>query len=188
MKPVHRNAWIASGLIVVAIAGAVAYSSGREYKIRFTEAQIQSTLAARAPFTDTYFRIFEVTLASPRVELIDDSDRVKAGADVILNIYVNDEPRPLGGSIDFSGSVDYVAERGEFFLVEPTIENLDVEGVPAAFEKRVRSVLELAIANFYETRPIYRLTGDKLEKRAARMLLRDVHVADDVLTVTLGLP
>lgn len=179
---------ICVGLALAAAVAAAFYFSGREYKLRFAEADIQSKLAENAPFTERYFGIFEVTLSSPRVELLDGSDRISAGADVTLNIHINDNPRPIGGTIDFSGAVDYVPEQGQFFLVEPVIENFDVQGIPAAFEGRARLALSAALARFYATRPIYTLDDGDLRQNAARLLLRDVDVADDVLTVTLGVP
>ena len=126
-------------------------------------------------------------LDDPRLALIEGSDRVNAGLDVTLNININDEPLPLGGELDVSGGVRYEATDGQFFLTDPVIENLSVQGVPAKYTDRVNSVLTKAIGEYYSDRPIYTLTGSDVKTATTKLLLKDVVVEERVLIVTLGI-
>ena len=119
--------------------------------------------------------------------MIEGSDRVNAGLDVTLNININDEPLPLGGELDVSGGVRYEATDGQFYLTDPVIENLSVQGVPAKYTDRVNSVLTKAIGEYYSDRPIYTLTGSDVKTATTKLLLKDVVVEERVLIVTLGI-
>lgn len=175
-------------LVIVAIGavGTYLYFQGKEYTFRFTEAELQEKLAERLPLRKTHLFIFEVVLDNPRLELIEGSNRVNAGLDVILNIRISDEPLPLGGELDVSGGVRYEATDGQFFLTDPVVENLSVQGVPAKYTDRVNSVLTLAIGEYFSDRPIYTLNDSDVKTATAKLLLKNVVVEDRVLIVTLG--
>ena len=178
---------IGLAVLMIAAIGAYLYLQDKEFTFRFTEAELQETLALRLPISKTYLFIFEVVLDEPRLSLVEGSNRVNAGLDVTLNIYINDNPLPLGGAVDVSGGVRYDAAEGQFFLTDPIIENLAVQGIPARYTDQVNSVLTKALGEFYEERPIYTLDDANMKTAAARLVLKNVVVENKVLVVTLGL-
>ncbi len=184
----NSRRWIMlSVLAVLLIGGVVLIAAQNDYEYRFTEPQLQEKLGARLPLTRTYLFIFDVTLDGPRVDLVEGSDRVAAGIDIILNIKLGDSGVPLAGAVDISGAIDYQPETGEFFLTDPVIEALRIQGVPERYADQSRSVIESALAEYYKTRPIWSLEGTDAAKMAGRLLLKDVTVEDEELVVTLGL-
>jgi hypothetical protein len=178
---------IVLALLLVGVGGAYWYFAGRTYVIAIPEAELRDRIAERLPFTRTYVMVLQVTLDNARVELVEGSDRLDAGVDLVLNIRVGREPLNLGGSIDLSGAIAYRADGGQFFLTEPRIDRLDVQGVPEEYRERVREALTRALAEYFATRPLYTLKATDLKQSAARMLLKDVVVADKQLVITLGL-
>ena len=186
MTPSRRWIWIAA-IAVMVIGGVLFIAAQRDYQYRFTEQQLQQKLSARLPLTSTYFYIFDVTLDGPRVDLVEGSDRVAAGVDIMLNIKIGDSDVPLGGAVDVSGAIDYQPESGEFFLADPVVEALNIDGVPDRYADQSRSVIESALTEYYKTRPIYTLEGTDAAKVAGRLLLKKVTVKDEELVVTLGL-
>ena len=174
-------------LLVVAVGGTVYYFSGKEYIFRFSANQIQEKINAKLPLTKSYLFIFQVTLDKPRVALEDRSRRVKAGLDIVLNIQAGNEPKPLGGSVDVSGGVRYSPQTAEFFLTDPIIERLAVQGVPELYTQKVNSVLTQALAEYYASHPIYTLKATDTKQAAARLVLKDVIIDKGELVVTLGL-
>jgi len=176
-------------LVVLAVGalGAYLYFQGKEYVFRFTEAELQEKLSERLPLHKTYLFIFTVVLDEPRLDLVEGSDRVNAGLDVTLNIKIDDEPLPLGGELDVSGGVRYHAPEGQFFLTDPVIENLSVQGVPTTYTNRVNTILTKAIGEYYADRPIYTLRSSDVKTATAKLLLKSVVVEERVLIVTLGL-
>ena len=173
-------------ILALGAVGAYLYFQGREYTFQFTEAQLREKLAERLPLRKTYLFIFEVVLADPRLALIEGSERVNAGLDVTLNIKINDQPLPLGGEIDVSGGVRYDPAGGQFFLTDPVIEHLQVQGVPTDYTDRVNSILTKAVGEYYLDRPIYTLTNLDVKTATAKLLLKSVAVKEGVLIVTLG--
>ena len=172
--------------VLVSLVGTYFYFEGREYEFRFSEDDLRQKMSERLPIERTYLFIFQVVLDSPRITLVEGSDRVQAGLDVTLNIRINDEALPLGGSVDASGGVRYDSIEGEFYLTDPIVESLAVQGVPAKYTDRVNSVLTKAIAEYYEDRPIYTLRDSDVKQAAAKLVLKSVVVQDRLLVVTLG--
>ena len=172
--------------VAVLIAGLIYFATQRDFTFRFSETEIQRQLSERLPFTKRYLFIFDVTIDEPRVDLVDGSERVTAGADVMLNIRIGESDIPLTGAVDVSGEVDYQAEGGAFYLVNPVIENLSIDGLPDSYAEKSSEVVEAAMSEFYRNRPIYRLEGSNA-KNAGRMLLKGVAVENEELVVTLGL-
>jgi len=183
----RRNAIIVSALLTLCAVGAYLYFDGREYTFRLTEAELQTKLAERLPLQKTYLFIIQVVLDNPRLALVEGSDRVNAGLDVTLNIKINDEPLPLGGKLDASGGIRYDGKEGQFFLTDPVIENLEVQGVPANYTDRVNTILTKAIGEYYSTRPIYDLSSADVKGATTKLLLKRIVVEHRVLIVTLGI-
>ena len=173
-------------VLLVSLLGAYFYFGGREYQFRFSEDELRGKLSKRLPIEKTYLFIFQVVLDRPRVTLVEGSDRVQAGLDLTLNIHINEEPLPLGGSVDASGGVRYDPLEGAFYLTDPVVERLAVQGIPARYTDRVNSVLTKAIAEYYKDRPIYTLKESDVKQAAAKLVLKSVVVQNRLLVVTLG--
>jgi hypothetical protein len=174
-------------LLVTAGGGAYYYLRGLDHRLRFSQQQLQQKLAAKLPLTKTYLAIFDVTLDRPRVVLKEGSDRVNAGLDVTLNIRLGNQAQPLGGSLDASGGIRYVPERGELFLTDPVIERSSLQGLPEKYAEKLNGVLARVLADYYADHPIYRLSTDDPKQAAVRWVLKQVVVEDGELVVTLGL-
>lgn len=174
-------------IIVFALGGLYTYFSGKEYVYRFSEQQLQEKLNSKLPFSRRYLLIFEVTLDKPRISLVDGSDRIAAGLDIILNIHVSNSATPLGGTVDVSGKLAYDSGKGEFFLTDPVIEKLEVQGIPEKYTKKASIVIAQALGDFYKANPVYRLSGTDMKQAAARLALKDVVIKEQVLIVTLGI-
>jgi hypothetical protein len=181
-----KGAAIGGIILVVLLASAYFYFSGKEYVFRFTESEIQNTLETNLPLTKTYLFIIQVTLKNPRVQLENGSRRVNAGLDVVLNITVDQNPEPLGGSVDVSGGVRYLSETGEFFLTDPNIERLHIQGVSEGYTDKVNSALTKALAEYYSEHPIYKLSSFDAKQVTVKMVLRNVVVENQELVITLG--
>jgi hypothetical protein len=181
-----RAKW-ASVLVLPLIFAAVAfyYFHGKEYVYVIPEEALQEKLAASFPVTKSYL-IFQITLDHPRVSLHDGSGRVDAGIDTVVNIRVGQEPNPLGGSFDVSSGIRYVPESGEFFLTDPDIRRFAIQGVPDRYAKTVNEIMTKALADYYASHPVYKLSEIDVKHLAIRLTLKRVVVKDRQLIVTLG--
>jgi hypothetical protein len=183
----NKSILAAVAIVAILMASTYFYFSGKEYVVRMSESEIREKLDEKLPLTKSYFLIIHITLKNPRVLLENGTKRVNAGLDVLLNITIGKNTKPLGGTIDVSGGVRYLAENGEFFLTNPVIENLGVQGIPDKYLLKVNKALTQALAKYYEENPIYTLRATDVKKAAARMVLKDVVVENKELVVTLGI-
>ena len=182
-----KAAIISSIAILSLLVGAYVYFAGKEYVYRFSESQIQESLQEKLPLTNTYFFIIQVSLKNPRVQLENGSNRVNAGLDVEFNITVNNNPNPLGGSVDASGGIRYVSEEGQFLLTDPVIERMSVQGISQEYLEKANSARTKALADYYSKHPIYTLSTLDAKQTAARMVLKNVVVENRELVITLGI-
>lgn len=182
-----RNILIALALaIIAAAAGAYWYYSGKEYVIRLTEAELQAKLDQRFPMHRDLLFVVQMDLAHARVHLLEGSNRVSIGVDVTLNIRLRDQPKSFGGSIDVDGGLRYEAFKGRFFLTDPHIRALRVNGIPEKYRTEVERVVRDAIADAMNKGPVYTLSADA-GQLLARLLLKSVVVRDRELVITLGI-
>ena len=172
-------------LIIGIAAGSYYYFSEKLFVIELTEQELQEKFSQSIPYKKNYLFIVDVFLSNPRLELIEESNRVKVGLDVTLNIIINNDP--FAGSIDVSGGVRYSNTNGSFFLDNPQIEALNISGVPAEYTDQASVHLENALSAYYAERPIYTLNNFESDQVLAKMVLKTVEVNDKKLLLKLGL-
>lgn len=179
---------IISTLILCAMLGAgYWYFAGKDFFLYFTEAQLQEKLSAKLPLTKTYLMILNITLKNPTVHLLNGSNKVQMGLDVSLNLNVAGEAKALGGKIEVSGGVAYAAGSAQFFLIDPVVEILSVQGVPQKYEERVRLALSKALATYYAEHPLYQLKSTGAKQAAAKLILKSVVVENQQLVLKMGI-
>jgi hypothetical protein len=186
---VRRGIVVALAAAVVIAAAAAGYHQvrGRTVVLTFTEAEIQERLSAAPPFTRRYLGVFQVTVEDPRIALVEGSDRLRAGADVVVEPSLGRRTAALRGSVGASGTLRYAPGTGEFFLDGLVVEELDLPGLPEAHAPRARDAVTRALSEYYRRNPVHTLRPTDLRRVAAKRLLRDVRVADGRVVVTLGL-
>lgn len=182
-----KIALLLSVLLIVGAVGTYFYFSGKVYTIKLTETQLQEKLQKKMPINKTVLFIVQITLDNPRVQLVDGSNRINAGLDVILNITVDKQPLPLGGSVDVSGGITYNSKTAKFFLTDPIIENLKVQGLPSKHTNKANKALSKVLTKFYKDNPVYTLRATDAKKAAAKLVLKTVKIENQELVVTLGI-
>lgn len=183
----HRTIIVLVIVVLAIAAGAYFYVSSQEYIVRIPEEQLLEKLQENLPISKSYFFIFQVTLDKPRVELTNGSDRINAGLDVILNIKLGSEEKPLSGSLDASGTIRYEPESGQFYLSDPIVEQLSIQGIPEKYIGKATAVMGKALAEYYADHPIYTLKADGIKQGAAKLVLKSVLVENQALALVLGL-
>ncbi|KUJ84279.1 DUF1439 domain-containing protein [Microbulbifer flavimaris] len=173
-------------LLLLAVVGYLFYSN-REHQLRIPEEQLQQRLQQRMPQTRTYLRVFDVTLDNPRVQLREESGRIGAGMDILVELRSTGKRREYRGKLDVAGLVRYDASSGRFYLSEAEIEQLELGSLEGKTLERVRAVLQLALQEYFALQPLYELKPGDIRQRAARMVLRRVEVQGDELVITLSL-
>ena len=171
-------------LLALAALGGCALLLVRQYgdnlAIELTEQDLQTRLASRFPIQNCALIIVCIDITSPKIKLVEDSDRIALSADLSATLGTRRYP----GTLAFSGKVRYVAENGEFFLDDIEIHRLDLDGVPTKYTEVLRNTGPAALRSVLTTRPIYTLKTDTAQQRLARLAVRDVRVVNGKLRVS----
>jgi hypothetical protein len=146
--------------------------------------QIDTHITATVPDLDA------VAIPAPSVE--EGASTTARAADVLLRmgqaaLQVAAVPREeLSGTLGVTGTLHYSPDEGAFYLTEPTISRLQLDGEPEEQVQRLRAVAELGVDAVLSRLPVYTLDHD-IQQRASRMLLKEIRVEPDGLQITLGL-
>jgi len=176
-----------AAVLGIGLIGVFLYFSGKEYVVTISEDEITQKLNQSLPRQESYFVIFQVGLKNPRINLEKGTNRIDGGLDIDLNIKIGTEKESLGGSIDLSGGIRYEKDSADFFLTDPVVENLDVQGVPEKYREKTMEVLTFALTKYFSEQPIYSLSGVDAKKTAARMVLKKFVIEEEAVVVTLGI-
>jgi hypothetical protein len=175
---------VAKALVSLACLLAVAGCKAHPVTLTMGRDEIQRRLEAKFPVEQQVF-VSTVTLEQPRVILREGSDRI--GIDLRIRVRAPLLPE-YGGQVAVTGKLVYRREETAFFLREPVLEDLVIDGLRAEHAELVRKPAETAASAALETIPVYRLEGRDLEEVGARSLLETVVVRDGKLCATLAIP
>lgn len=172
---------------IVALIVTFAYFKGRRYEVVITQQQIDAVLADKFPVSKRYLLIIEITYSDPAVTLLPDSDRVRIGMKAELNLKFDNQAQKVGGTCLIASAVRYKPDTQQFFLSDPKIERLEIQGLAPALADRVAKAALSLSSEHLQSFPIHTLRATDLKTSAAKLLLKDVQVKDGGLHLTLGL-
>jgi Protein of unknown function (DUF1439) len=174
-------------LLVLAAAAAYFILKGETYEIRLTEQQIQERLDQKFPIAKKYLLIFDVAYSNPKVHLVEGSDRIQFGLETGLTFPFGGETKTLTGDSQIRAGLRYDAASHEFYLVDPQIDRLDIQGIPPALTTKSEAALKAVAQDILERYPVYTIKPTDIKKVTARMILKSVVANNGELIITLGL-
>ena len=174
------------GLLASVLCSTIAGCPGKSgtLTVKVSREEIQRRLDATFP-VDQQVLLTRVVLEHPKVILTNGSDRIGVGLDVRVEIPI---VGPRSGSVTVSGGIDYRREQKAFFLRDPKLEQIQVEGLTAEQLGLVKSPLESVTTAALTVFPIYEFKQRNVGEITAEHVLRKVYVKDGNVYAELGLP
>ena len=171
-------------LLFLLVANLVLASNALAYTFKFTEAQLQERVSAMMPITRKKFMV-TVVVSNPKLQLLKTGNLISVTSDLTATI-----PGGLqaSGNVQITGTISYNRERGTFHLKNPTIEQMQVNGLPEKMQGTVRNLAQNGLIRTMHKRPLFQLKDDNLKHKLAKASLKSVAVKEGVLHVELGLP
>jgi len=170
--------------IITALIGLGIFSQrAQAYSLTMTQEDLQTMTEVWFPVRQPT-AIGEVELSSPRIILASGSDRIEFA--VTIRIEMPGQYIATGkGVID--GELDYSAKRGEFYLRDPRLMELTVDGLPPSYDAMVLSVINDFTQQHLPLIVVYRLDKQTITQASVLRTLKSVRIHKGQLLVDLGL-
>ena len=153
------------------------------YTLTMTQKDLQKMTEVWFPIRQAT-AIGDVKLSSPKILLTKDSDRLSFAVNIRLEM---PDQYIAKGDCVIDGELDYNAERGEFYLREPRLLKLSVDGLPSSYESIVMSVISDLTQQQIPLIIVYRLDNQAIGQASVLRTLKSVHVHKGQVIVELGL-
>lgn len=181
-----RNLLFVVLFLIVVAAGAFLYFKDRRYKLVITQEQIDAALKEKFPITKTHLVLFQITYSNPHAKPLPDSNRIEVGLDAEVMIKALSDSKKLTGTVFVTGALSYRDDKKQFFLVEPEIKKISIQGIPQQYIDKVTDFASKVAQEYIQEVPVYTLKDGSARTTAAKLLLRDVEVKQSEVHVTLG--
>ncbi|MBC2604257.1 DUF1439 domain-containing protein [Puniceicoccus vermicola] len=173
-------------LIVLGIASFI-FLKTKGITVSITQPMIDKALETAFPKSDTYLTVVEVTYSNPVVKLLESSNRIEIGMDAKVGLGGGLLGKSYSGSVQLSSGLRYDSETLQFFLNEPTVDKIDIPGVPSNLSDQVVQAVTKASQQFLQDIPVYKLNTEDFKIALAAAVLKGFEIRDQEIQVTLGL-
>jgi hypothetical protein len=148
---------------------------------------IDKALTTAFPKTDTYLKVVKVTYSNPVVKLLETTDRIEIGMDAEVGLGGGLLNKTYSGSVTLSSGLRYDPETLQFFLNEPTVDKIDIPGVPGNLSDQITQAVTMASQQFLQSVPVYKLNTEDFKIALAAAVLKGFEIRDQAIRVTLGI-
>ena len=153
------------------------------HQISFTAGELQAKIAEQFPL-ERKSKLARVVLRDPEVMFTADSERIGLRAAVEIAPALG---RRFLGYMAFDAELDYNADMGEFYLVNPRIEELELVDVRDRYQALARQLAEQLVSRYLDQLAIYRLDPDDFKESLAKLALKKVAVVGGRMVLHIGL-
>jgi hypothetical protein len=148
--------------------------------------QIQQAVNLKIPVTKPLNSRLDLTVKDMEVLLEAGRDQIGAAADIDLIVKIGPNPKTLSGFVKAWTGIRYDQSEHCFYLRNPEIEELNIDGIPVPLTKIVPTAVKPVMTALILEVPFFVIKDDNLKMQLAKAVLKDVKVSDGAVTVTLG--
>lgn len=132
---------------------------GNEYT--FSEAQLQSALERKFPFSKRYMELFDIQLANPKLTLDPTRNRVNVTFDATLDnrLFFREA---LTGRFALDSGLRYDTPTRSLVLQDPEVRQFDVAGLPQQFSRQLNALGGILAEQLLQGYPLYTFREDQL--------------------------
>ncbi|MCG5262024.1 DUF1439 domain-containing protein [Cupriavidus gilardii] len=142
----------------------------------FTKQELQRAVESRFPATLRYAQVLDVRLTRPRLTLDAAGNRVTTQVDAQLTNSLLPAP-PVNGTLALNSGLRYDPVKRAVLLDNPTVEQVQVEGVPGQYSAQLNAVGNLVAQELLKDYPLHTFKPEELQ-------VNGKHVEPGAITVT----
>ncbi len=173
------SAWLGVVLACMLLMGC-----GVTYTISLTASDLQQSLQRKLPISKSKLLV-TATLRALDVEFMEDDNRILLRPEVDLSLVGQNL---LRGRAVVAGQIRYAPESGEFFFDQPSVVELDIEGLPESLRPTAEEVIARCAEGTLATTPVYRLKQTDFKQSLAKVILKSVRIRHGRLEMVIGTP
>ena len=151
--------------------------------LRFSELQLEERLQQHLPYRKKALLILEFELDQPEIEFIAVDGRISVSMKIGLEV-VGKLRRD--GLIRVSGVPSYRSTEGAFYLSEPRVDELSIDGLSSKYSGMASNAITSVVQTLYADKPLYELDTEYSKQRITKLVLREISVTDTHLIALLG--
>ncbi|MFT3859257.1 MAG: hypothetical protein QM742_17720 [Aquabacterium sp.] len=181
----HRRRILLLGAVAIAAAGLGACASlFGPRTVDITREELQARLARKFPLTKRVLNMFDVTATLPRLEMVADTNRVLAAADLKARDTVFG--RDYIGTVNVSFGLRYEPKDLTLRILDLNVDRIHIEGMPEGFQQMLQDLGNKVAREHLQDFPIHQFKPEDL-RAADRMgyQVEDIKVTKTGLAVHL---
>ncbi|TXI84815.1 MAG: DUF1439 domain-containing protein [Cupriavidus sp.] len=163
MIAMSRRRWLAVAGITAAVAAAGWLAAcahfGNEYT--FSQAQLQSALERKFPFSKRYMEVFDVQLTNPQLVLDAARNRVTIQFDAAVDNRLFFR-QPMNGRFALDSALRYDPASRSLVLQDPEVKQFDVQGLPGPYARQLNAVGGILAEQLLQGYPLYTFKPEQL--------------------------
>ncbi len=168
-------------ILLISLVSGCASLSTRTLSV--SETEIQNRIAKNLNTPITLLKVFDVTLSNPIVKLDEKTGRLNTTLDAHITNPLN--KKLITGKLSISGLPRYDALSNTLMLSNTKVENLNIDGVDAQFNKLVNTLTEGFGEGALNEIPLYSVKPEDLRIGNKSFAPTEFKVIGDHLFVTL---
>lgn len=184
---VFRRRFLACATAITALAGVTGAWAGYNIwtgEYTFTRQELQTAVERRFPTTLAYGQLVSVRLSNPRLSLDANNNRVTTLMDARLTNTVIPAP-PVNGKLALNSGIRYDATRRAVLLDNPTVEQVQVDGMPQ-YNESLNAIGAVVAQQLLKDYPLYTFTPEQLRVGGKEVEPGAVTVAPDGIRVQVN--
>jgi Protein of unknown function (DUF1439). len=171
-------------LLGVMVACFLAAGCSVSYTISLTASDIQQSLHRTLPISKSKLLV-TATVRTLDVEFMEGGNQIVLSPKVDLSIVGQSA---LRGRAVVAGQIRYAPDTGEFFLDQPKVAVVAIEGLPESLRATVEEVIARCAEGYLATAPVYRLKQTDFKQSLAKMVMKSVRTRNGRLEIVIGIP
>nr|WP_255606003.1 DUF1439 domain-containing protein [Thalassolituus sp. ST750PaO-4] len=141
---------------------------------------MQQQLDSQMPLTQSQGMV-TLTLSNPKLDLLPSGNRLSLQTNAVIATSIGLQSN---GQLTVEGKIRYDKASYSFFIEEPVIRQLDIDGLAPALQPQLISLAQKALTPALTKQPVYTLSDQDMTEAMARMMLKSLTISDaDVVLV-----
>ena len=156
--------------------------AAQAYEVRLTEQQLQQQLDSQMPLSQSQ-GIVTLTLSHPKLDLLPSGNRLSLRTNALI---VTSIGLQSSGQLTVEGKIRYDKASYSFFIEEPVIRQLDIDGLAPGLHPQLISMAQKALTPALTGQPVYTLSDQDVTQAMARMMLKSLTITETEVVLVMS--